>query len=91
MTADELGRERAFARPFSEDTDSWQYAQTGLTKREWLAGLAMQGDIANESASWNLEDDTRDGAVIRTREQKLAERAVACADALLAELVKEVL
>lgn len=48
----------------------------GLTKREWFAGMALQGWCANKS---------RDG------ESKMyAVAAVAAADALIAELSKEV-
>lgn len=39
----ENGNEPAFARPESEFT----YGSTGLTKREWFAGMAMQGLLAN--------------------------------------------
>lgn len=50
----------------------------GITLRQHYAGLAMQGAI--KGATWA---DMRDGA------DDLAECAVICADALLAELAKD--
>ena len=50
----------------------------GLTKREHFAGLAMQGVLSNA--------DTMDW--IESNETTVAEQAVICADALLAELDK---
>lgn len=54
----------------SEDGRSYQALSTGLTKREYFAGLAMQGLLA-------------DGACTRAN---AAGCAVRCADALLAAL-----
>ena len=46
---------------------------SGLTKREYIAGLAMQANLTNIGCNrWN--------------EQKVAERSVAYADALLKQL-----
>lgn len=67
MTAKKLGAECAF--PTGAEGDP------GLTKREWLAGLAMQGVCSNEHHSM-----TNFGTV--------AGWAVKQADALLAELAK---
>lgn len=49
----------------------------GLTKREYVAAMAMQGALANPKAV-NADDAALVAAV-----------AVECADALLAELAKE--
>lgn len=51
--------------------------ENGLSKREYIAALAMQGRIASESVSF-----------VGTPES-CAEHAVAYADALIAELNKE--
>lgn len=66
----ENGNEPAFARPESEFT----HGSTGLTKREWFAGMAMQGFAADPEISGGY--------------QAIASTAVAWADALLAELAK---
>lgn len=70
--------ESAFPIPAYEDIRGDYHNPTaGLTKREYFAGLAMQGLAANAHdslASW-------DG-------QQTAECAVKFADALLAELAK---
>lgn len=46
----------------------------GLTKREYFAGLAMQGYCAAGEGTW------------ATHESRLAELSVKCADALIKEL-----
>lgn len=46
----------------------------GLTKREYFAGLAMQGWIANQQDGYTLHPET------------IAMRSAQCADALLVEL-----
>lgn len=56
----------------------------GLTKREWFAGLAMQGLLAIPlEGGGDCDERLMDSPV------KAAACAVACADALLAELAKE--
>lgn len=62
----------AFPRPHPAD----YYAETGLTKREYFAGLAMQGFAAMRSE--DLPDTVDD----------MANCAVEWADALIAELAK---
>lgn len=52
-----------------------QYKTTGLTKREYFAGLALQGVLSN-SDTYNLSPETA------------ASHCIACADALLSELEK---
>lgn len=57
----------------------WQpFGHNGLTKREWFAGLAMQGFVLHysEYVDCNFE----------TKPHETAARAVAYADALLREL-----
>ena len=56
--------------------NTWHYA--GLTKRELLAAMAMQGLLAN------LADIRREGF----RDREIEEFAVMKADALIAELEK---
>jgi hypothetical protein len=60
----ENGKEAAFATVYNE----------GLTKREYFAGLAMQGWISCQHDGFTGDEFT------------IATRAVRCADALLAEL-----
>jgi hypothetical protein len=66
------GKEGAFALVGTEDS----YAQGGLTKREYFAGLAMQGLLVNI------------GRNTCYTEGDVADLAVKSADALLAELAK---
>ncbi len=66
------GKQGAFACVDSQK----QYLQEGLTKREYFAGLAMQGWIACQSESFRGEANS------------VASKAVEYADALLAELEK---
>jgi hypothetical protein len=51
------------------------YLQTGLTKREYFAGLAMQGFISNQKNGINFKH--------------LSEAAIQASDALLLELEKK--
>lgn len=57
-----------------------EMGQTGLTKREFFAGLALLGFCQKEGPSWFQE---RNKAVL------YAENAVAAADALIRELGKD--
>jgi hypothetical protein len=54
---------------------------TGLTIRDWFAGMALQGELAGQfdSTSWDHDDDST---------KKLAARSYAVADAMLAEREK---
>ena len=52
----------------------YAYEHPGLTKREWLAGLAMQGLLCNSVTNPVLE---------------VASHAIRHADELIAELAKE--
>ena len=54
------------------DKGSWELASLGLTKREYFAGLAMQG-LASSAAEYS-------------RFYEMAKDALAMADALLVEL-----
>lgn len=60
-----------------------EVVETGLTKREHFAAMAMQGLLANRAVS---ECSPRPGMNIA---QTYAAAAVEAADALLAELAKE--
>jgi hypothetical protein len=60
----------------------------GLTKREWLAGLAMQGCLSR-FAIYKEDPDDRDGPWRRADEGALAKLAVMHADALIDELEKK--
>lgn len=57
------------------------YISAGLTKREWFAGLALQGCIAI------CANDSRKPS--ESQEQLFARKALACADALIAALNAE--
>ena len=59
--------------PIPEHFDKYQNENIGLTKREYFAGLAMQGMLANSSLN-NLKEET------------VAEISVLCADKLLEQL-----
>ncbi|MCP4661014.1 MAG: hypothetical protein GY856_36900 [bacterium] len=54
--------------------------EPGLTKREYFAAMAMQGELAAQSEE--------DGMWDQNSPEHLAERCVAFADALLEELAK---
>lgn len=70
----QLGGQQAFPVPASHpdpaDPDNCFSSTPGLTKREWLAGLALQGLL--------VQSDEPDESIV--------ERAVRCADFLLKEL-----
>lgn len=51
--------------------------ETGLTKREWFAGMALQGFLASYAGHQTIP-----------KAEMAASEAVAMADALLAELAK---
>jgi len=76
------GDKGAFARPFSESVSAEYSHKDGLTKREYLAGLAMQGLLANPSVYKPLEENQ----YIST--ERVAILAVLSADELLKELEK---
>ena len=59
--------------PIPEHFDKYKNENIGLTKREYFAGLAMQGMLANSSLN-NLKEET------------VAEISVLCADKLLENL-----
>lgn len=66
------------------------YSEGGLTKREWFAGLAMQGILTTLSSD-KANDAFMLGAKAsnRTPEQAMAAVAVMQADALIAELERK--
>lgn len=68
----------AFATASPPSMDHNSYLQEGLTKREYFAGIAFQGFLAN------------DRVIKHTPEKEIIARwSVQYADALLAELEKE--
>lgn len=81
------GNEAAFPRVTSyehpDDFDNFRDVRSdgGLSKREWFAGLAMQGMLAG----FATETDIPHQHIPVT----IASFSVMCADALLAELAKE--
>ena len=78
----ENGDEPAFATPESgtENFTTW-FGQRGLTKREYFAGLALQGLCGID---WEIKTEP----IEDTHAQMVAWQAVKIADALLAELKK---
>ncbi len=84
MTLSEKAKQLGYQYAFP-CTDYWcgdhirSPVDQGMTYRQWLAGLAMQGMWSN-SALWQHEAFDRDGC---------AHEAVLCADALLEELARE--
>lgn len=58
----------AFPRPFSGKT---QYAQEGMTLRDYFAAKAMMIFLANDETDW--DDDVRDAYAVA--DKMLAERA----------------
>ncbi len=72
-----IDRDNDAPRPYQFGNDD--FVSPGLTKREYFAGLAMQGILANKQY-----DPPR-----RQRLDGMADDAVAAADALLAKLEKE--
>jgi len=75
MTEKANGFDRGIGhQPITMDAGKMPYAHMGLTKREYFAGLAMQGMIANPTYF---------------NPATLAFRSVEYADALLEELAKE--
>lgn len=76
------------AFPSDVDINEIGTANFGLSKREYFAGLAMQGILSNQTAINALTDITSD----TSREdsgKKLSKVALLFADALLLELSKE--
>lgn len=69
------GNEPAYpsSKTWNDDNGNWGIPY-GLTKREYFAGLAMQGILAN---GWD-----------KAFRSNMAKQAIAYADALLAELEK---
>ena len=61
----------------------WEVKFGGLTKREYFAGLAMQGMLANPNGVM-----TKIGNWMRSPEQ-FAEMSILCADELLKQLENE--
>ena len=64
--------EPAFPRKRYPELDQLLF-HNGLTKREWFAGMAMQGMLSR--ASYSIEN--------------MVERSIECADALIEELGSE--
>lgn len=61
-------------KPAFSLTDGQTFANDGLTKREYFAGLAMQGILAATSNSFSSK--------------QVIEDAITCADTLLCQLEK---
>ena len=86
------GNESAFPEIFSEPNNDRDgvidvYSSGGLTKREYFAAKAMQG-LSSIQVGPEFLKEIRDTNL--TLEGVIAENAVRYADALLAELSKEV-
>jgi alcohol dehydrogenase YqhD (iron-dependent ADH family) len=76
----ENGKQPAFAML----DPNGSYTQYGLTKREYFAGLAMQGILAHESFYDRMCNETGENTIA----DRLATASVKMADKLLAELDK---
>ncbi len=86
--AEESAMPKLFKQKDGENGERFFYNNGGLTKREYFAGLAMQGILSNQTAISALTDITSD----TSREdsgKKLSKVALLFADALLLELSKE--
>lgn len=74
------GNDAAFSRPgFYQDDAIHDFGESGLTKREYFAAMAMQGILANTTYE----------APRRNKLGGMAQDAVNAADALIAALNQE--
>lgn len=70
------------------ENQSWKlYLASEITKREYFAGLAMQGFCANSAFMVTLSDVCKRKSI--TEGEAIAQAAIQAADALLHELEKE--
>ena len=80
---------RESGHPYHANSIAWENSPltSGLTKREHFAGLAMQGLLANPGAV--LQASGQSGfAWCNCNDEQMAQLAIDCADALLAQLDK---
>lgn len=62
---------------FPLDCEDWRERNYGMTRRQWLAGLAMQGMLSSNAKH-------KDGSVFFLLEDEVAKRAYNYADAMIA-------
>lgn len=67
------------AYPFTTDAEKDTELYSGLTKRELIAAMAMQGLLAGDVKKYEVNDDVLHGFLV-------AKDAIHCADALLNKL-----
>lgn len=82
----------AFARPTNNihSTQADEIAQTGLSKREYFAAMALQGLSSNSFISEILVKSDKQGKIMGHKEEDIiAITATQYADSLIAELNKE--
>lgn len=65
---------QAFPMPASENSQGGHHEQNGMSLRDWFAGMALQGIVANPEASGSIEE--------------IAHYSYRYADAMLAERAK---
>jgi hypothetical protein len=80
----ENSKQTAFGYGFTTADGSSHVEEKGLTKREYFAGLAMQGILAHESFYERMSNEPGEN----TMADVLATASVKMADKLLAELEK---
>lgn len=78
------GDDAAFIETAGREGTSEPLFKTGLTKREWFAGLAMQGVISSDSAQKDLQRISDEKGI--GGDVLIGQVAVRIADALIAAL-----
>ena len=76
----------AFPVPGFPSDPNYSLPETGMTLRQWYAGLALAGGLIGDSRIFMTEDPSMDAHAINSA---IAMTAVRLADALIAELEKE--
>lgn len=83
-----MAEQLAFPQRYLQDDDE-KRAQPGLSKRELIAAMAMQGLLAKDIGKIEASTQEHADALVVAMQKAIALGAVQQADALLAELAKE--